>query len=271
MAKTLKPKLQEIKLDLIDEPSGIVRMDIDPEALRGLADNIQAVGLLQPIMVRPVKDRFEIIHGHRRYLAHKLLDRTRIACIVREIDDLSSALARASENSGRVDLSPIEEACVYSNLRDNYKLSIDQVGKHMGKSPGIVKRRLDLLKMPPQLQKAVHKQQITYGVAEELWRIGDIGMVDYYLGFAVDHGVTVAVARGWVKDFRDSKRRAEADVDGSGQIPNPTEPRPIYVACDLCQGPMELGSEEIIRACSDCFATIVKAVKRQGEHKEGGD
>lgn len=261
MGKALKAKLQDIKLDVIDEPAGVIRLEIEQEELKDLAKNIQAVGLLQPILVRPVNGRFEIIHGHRRYLAHKLLEKTRITCIVRKIDDLHSALARASENSGRVDLSPIEEAAVYANLCDNYGLTTDEVGKHMGKSPGIVKRRMDLLRMPPQLQKAIHQKQISYGVGEELWRIEDIGMVDYYLGFAVDHGVTVAVARGWVKDYRDSKRRAESDVGGGDRQRSPSEPRPIYVTCDLCQGPMELGSEEVIRACSDCVGMVRKALK----------
>lgn len=261
MAKTLKPKLQDIKLDLIDEPAGVLRMEIDSEALGDLAENIQAVGLLQPILVRPIKDRFEIIAGHRRYLAHKLLKLTCISCIVRKVDDLSSALARASENSGRIDLSPIEEACVYSNLCDNYKLTIDQVSEHMGKTAGIVRRRLLLLRMPPQLQKAIHQKQISYGVAEELWRIEDIGMVDYYLGFAIDHGVTVAVARGWVKDFRDSKRRAESDVDRGGQLTNPSEPRPVYVPCDICLGSMELGTEQVIRACPNCVKLMSEAMK----------
>lgn len=263
MARALKAKLQEIGLDLIDEPAGVNRMDIDPEEVQWLADNIEAVGLLQPIIVRPVDKRFEIIAGHRRYLAHRLLKKKGITCIVRQVDDLTCALARASENRGRVDLSPIEEAAVYSNLCDNYGLTVDAVGEHMGVTPGIVRRRLDLLKMPPQLQKAIHHRKISYGVAEELWRITDIGVVDYYLGFAIDHGVTVAVARGWVKDFRDSKRRQEADVGGGGGVASPYESRPVYVACDVCLGSMELGSEEVIRACPGCVKLIRDALKRE--------
>lgn len=264
MVKALKPKLQEIKLDLIDEPTGVIRLEIEPEALKDLADNIQAVGLLQPILVRPVNGRFEIIHGHRRYLAHKLLEKTRIACIVRKIDDLHSALARASENSGRVDLSPIEEAAVYANLCDNYGLTIDQVGEHMGKKPGIVRRRLDLLKMPPQLQKAIHLKQIGYSVAEELWSLGDNSAIDYYLAFAVDHGATQIVVRGWVKDWKDAKRHEESGTEERGGVTSPAEPRPVYVSCDLCRGPMEIGTETTFRTCPDCTKFISNAVTGGG-------
>lgn len=261
MAKASKPRMLEIRLDLIDEPSGVVRMDIDPEELQELADNISAVGLLQPIMVRPTRDRFEIVHGHRRFLAHRLLERKGILCIIREVDDVQCAVARASENLGRVNLSPIEEGAIYADLRDNHGLTTKEIGKRMSKSEGVVKRRLDLLKMPPQLQKAIHRKQISYSVAEELWSIGDMGGIDYYLSFAIDHGATQAVVRGWVKDWKDAHRRAESGTGGGGEVASPMDPRPVYVSCDLCMGPMEIGTETTIRACPKCSSLIQNAVK----------
>lgn len=260
MAKVLKAKLQEVKLDLIDEPAGIIRLEIDQEAVKTLAENIDRVGLQQPIVLRPVGERFEIVAGHRRYLAHKLLGRDKIAGVVRAMDDMGCALARASENIRRVDLSPIEEAAVYSDLRDRCGMTIDQIGEQMGKTTGVVKRRLDLLKMPGQLQKAVHKKEITYGVAEELWRISDIGQMEYYLSFAIEHGVTVAVARVWVKDWKDSVRRSRDDVEGGGYESSPLESRPVWVTCDICHGPMEIGTEEVFRCCAGCSNTIRSAV-----------
>ena len=260
MPKALKGRLQEVRLDLIDEPQGVIRLEIDQERIKNLAENIDRVGLQQPIVLRPTGERFEIVAGHRRYLAYRLLGRDQIPAIVRKMDDVACALARASENIRRVDLSPIEEAAVYADLRDNLGMTTNEIGKHMGQTQGIVKRRLYLLKMPPQLQKAVHLKQISYGVAEELWRIDDIGSVDYYLSFAIDHGVTVEVARGWVKDYRDKKRRAEADVGGRGGEPSGGESRPIYVPCDLCEGPMVLGTETIYRVCEKCAEIILRTV-----------
>jgi len=259
--KASKPKMREIGLDLIDEPGGVVRMDIDPEEIQDLADNIAAVGLLQPIMVRPHGDRFEVVEGHRRFLAHRVLERKAIVCIIREMDDVLCALARASENLCRVDISPIEEAAIYADLRDNHGLTVSQIGKRMSKSPGIVKRRLDLLKMPPQLQKAIHKKQINYSVAEELWSLGEIEPIDYYLGFAIDHGATQTVVRGWVKDWKDSKRRESSGAAGGGGVASPMQSRPYYVPCDLCNGPMELGTETILRTCPKCTTLMQDAVK----------
>lgn len=261
MAKASKATTRKIALDQIDEPKGIIRLEIDPGELEDLAESIREVGLLQPIIVRPDSDRFEIVFGHRRYLAHRLLEARKIDCIVRVLSDVECALARAAENLQRVGLSPIEEAAIYGDLRDNHGLSYDQIGKRMGKSPGVVRRRLDLLKMPPQLQKAVHKKEISFSVAEELWSLGDISDIDYYLAFAIENGAKREVVRGWVKDCKDAKRRA-ASAGGEGSPPpSPMEPSPVYMPCDVCRGPMELGTETTIRSCPNCSKLISEAIK----------
>ena len=261
MPKASGLSAKQIALDLIDEPKGIIRLEIDRGQIQSLAENIQSVGLLQPIIVRSDGQRFEIVFGHRRYLAHKVLKARTIACIVRSLSDMECAIMRGTENIQRVDLSPIEEAAIYSDLCDNHGLSYDDIGKRMSKSAGVVKRRLDLLKMPPQLQQAVHRKEISYGVAEELWAIGDIGGIDYYLAFAIEHGVTVAVARSWKKQWKDQKRRDAADIVKGERVVSPLEPRPVYISCDLCLGPLELGSETTFRICEKCNKVVLRSVK----------
>ncbi|MBA7716570.1 Nucleoid occlusion protein [subsurface metagenome] len=260
MAKVSKEQSKAISLSKIDlDPNGD-RLEMDEEELKSLALNIDEVGLINAIIVRPVGDRFEVVAGERRYLAYGILGRKEIRCVVKICSDSEVALLRASENLGRVNLSLIEEAKIYRRLEEKFGMSHDEIGKRFGKSPGVVKRRLDLLKMPDQLQRAVHKKEISYGVAEELWRISDVGEMDYYLSFAVEHGVTVAVARSWVKDWKDTLRRSSSDVVGGGPTSSPLESRPVWVTCDLCHGPMELGKEQVFRCCPGCSTTIQGAV-----------
>lgn len=262
MKKAWGLKVKEIDLEKIDEPKGTIRLEIDPGEVTSLAESIRAIGLLVPINVRPDAERFEIVDGHRRYLAFKELGRKRIRCLVGDYSDVDCAVARASANLGRVDLSVVEEAAIYSDLVSTHHLTIKEIGRLFGQSGGVVKRRLDLLKMPPQLQRAVHLKQISYSVAEELWSLGDINAIDYFLGFAIDHGATQTVVRGWVKDRRDEQRRAAAgNVEGGGDR-SPSEPRPVYVACDLCKGPMEVGSESTFRTCESCSKVILEAVAK---------
>lgn len=260
MAKVPKATERAIKLDLVDEPVKADRLEMDMDEVRSLAGNIKEVGLLQAILLRPVGDRYEIIFGHRRFLAHKILGESKIRAMVKDMSDCDAALLRASENLLDADLSCIEEAFIYANLQNKFGMSHDEIGKRFGKSPGVVKRRLDLLKMPEALQKAVHKKEISYGVAEELWRISDVGSMEYYLSFAIEHGVTVAVARVWVKDWKDTLRRSSADVEGGGQESSPLESRPVWVTCEVCEGPMKLGSESVVRMCPNCNVAVKEAM-----------
>lgn len=260
MPKASKMKVQEIKVDLIDEPSGVVRLEIDPEAVEDLAKNIDEVGLLQPINVRAVGERFEVVAGHRRLKAFLLLKRKRIPCIVGVFDDIGTALARASENIRRIDLSPIEEAAIYGDLHDTHGLGYDAIGKFMGKSGGVVRRRIDMLRMPPDLQKAIHRRQISISVAEELWSIGEEGGISYYLEFAVAHGVTQAVAREWARDWKKAKRGRENGTGEGGSPGSPMEVEPTYITCDFCHGPVELGKDTVLRGCPECVVKIKEAI-----------
>jgi len=250
-----------IDMGLIDEPEGVVRLEIDPEKIKELSESIRAMGQLQPILLRPRKDRYEIVFGHRRFMATQLLGNARISAIVKEIDDNVTALMRATENIAREDITLIEEAAIYQDLRDRGGLRIDQIAKKMGKTPGVIKRRLDLLRMPNCLQKAVHKKEINYGVAEALWGLGDEADIEYLLRFAIDHGVTVTVARQWVKDKLDERRRQHTDIGGGGHVErSPMETRPTYYACDLCTDPVKIEESKALRVCTVCISVIQKGL-----------
>ena len=258
MALTVATAPTKIEINLIDEPEGIIRMDIDPDGVIDLAASIKEIGLLQAILVRPRDGRYEVVFGHRRFLACQRLGMSRILATVRELDDIQVALMRATENIERIDISPIEEAAVYQHLHEQLGLSIDAIGQKMGKSPSIVRRRLDLLRMPANLQQAIHQGKIGYSVAEALWSLGDTSAIDYYLPFAIEHGATLEVVRGWVRDHKDELRRQEGGPVRGGGFANPMEACPVYVACDLCRGAMEIGHETVIRACPTCTNILSK-------------
>ena len=256
-----KGTYQDVALVNIDPPMKAARFEVDPEKIEELSRSILEVGQLQPILLRPANGRFEIIAGHRRFLACKSHNAKTIRAVILEQDDETCIIARATENLAREDLSPVEEAQIYSDLVNVHKMTIDQIGKRMGKSAGVVRRRLDLLKMPPQLQTAIHKKQISWVVGEELWSLGDVGAIDYYLAFCIDHGATKEVVRQWVHEWKAQKRQEGTASDGRGGVASPIESRPVYVSCDTCHGPMALGDELVLRCCKDCAALIQNALK----------
>jgi len=251
-----------ISIEKIDEPQGVIRLDIEDEAIKTLSDSINAIGLLQAILVRPVKDRFEIIYGHRRFMACRLLGMSKIRATVQELTDIQTAMMRATENVERVDITPIEEAAVYKDLVETHKLKLDKIAGMMGKSSGVIRRRLDLLRMPECLQIAIHKKQIPYSTAEVLWQLQDQGEIEYYLAFAVENGASRPTVQLWVKDALDKRRQKDSASGEGGGFGSPMEVPPQYVACDMCRSAMEIGKETVLRVCPDCTGTIRKAMEK---------
>lgn len=249
-------QVQSVLMTLIDRPAEPDRLSIDPEYIKELAASIADLGLLSPIILRPREGRFEIVAGDCRYQAYLSLGRTYIPAFVQELNAETVSISRATENLQRQDLTIIEEAKIYQRLHNDYDMSWDQIAKKTGKKPGNIKRRYDLLKMPECLIKAMHEKKISYVVAEEINRLKDLGRVEYYLGWAVDHGATRDVVRGWVNEELSLIRQKLSASEG-GEWGSPTiELSPVFVACDICKGPMEIKKVVYMRTCQECHKII---------------
>lgn len=254
--ETQTPIVHQIKVELIDRPAIPDRLSIDSEHIRDLASSISQIGLQQPILLRPNGLRYEIVYGDCRFQAVKTLGWDLIPAFIKELDDETISLERGIENLQRRDLTPIEEARIYKNLHDNHNLSWDDISKKTGKSVSVVKRRYDLLKMPEILIAAIHEKKVSTTVAEELCDLHDVGRIEYYLGYCIDHGATREVVRQWVKDEKMAERQPENAGGGGDWGSALPECKPVYVSCDLCSGPMELSEVVSLRICKTCHHTI---------------
>ena len=249
-------KVQNILLSLIDRPAIPDRLSIDPEYIKELAASIQEIGLISPIVLCPRDGRFEIVSGDCRYQAFLSLDRDVIPAFIQDLDAETVSISRATENLQRRDLSAIEEARIYKNLHTKHSMSWDDIARRTGRSVSLVKRRCDLLKMPELLITAIHERKVGYAVAEELMSLGDLGKIEYYLGFCIDHGATKEVVRDWVKEEKSTERQKELASAGDSWGSALPEIKPIYVSCDLCVGPMLISEAIALRICPGCHATI---------------
>ncbi len=264
MGKVKKKEIfRKIDLNKIDRPDDIVRLDINEGELKELADSIKERGLLQPIGVTPRGGRFMIVYGDRRYMAHEILMKTDIMCRIQDIDDSQVVIDRAMENVQRVNLTPFEEGHIYKGLLEKAKLSLAEISQRVGKSPGIVQRRMDILRMPESFQKALHSGYIGITVAEELWSCPDAAKREYFIELAVEHGITKDIARSWVDEFKKSKREeSTAGGEGRGHAPF-CEDVPIFRACDICRDPVEYKNIKELRICTGCNKSIIEALRKE--------
>jgi len=261
MKQSKIPDLGDIKLGDIDRPNKADRLTVDHSYILELAKSIKEVGLLQPILVNKNGKRYEIVAGERRYLACQELGHQTIKAHIKEYSPEDLRLARAIENLQRINLTIIEEAKVYKDLHDEFKMSWDAIGKRTGKTPGLVKRRYDLLFLPDCLVNAMHKGDISYSVAEQLMRIKNVSRIEYLLQYAVENGATRDVVRRWVDEEEADIREKATAGDDDGGFRNPIETKPIYFACDLCVKPTTLGEETVMRVCPACVELLKKSLE----------
>lgn len=183
------------------EPKEPVRARIDAEGVAELATSISEVGLLQPIMVEPRGDDFEVITGNRRLLACRVIKLDPVPCLV--IDEPGSVelvAKRMHENMFRRDMTVMEEAVVCAELYLQFP-DVDKVCAITHLSRRIVESRLLLMDGDEEIRDAVHAETITLGVAELLNKINDENTRRYLLSCAIRDGASVEKVRLWVKDY----------------------------------------------------------------------
>ncbi len=187
------------------------RDHFDESSLDALAASVKELGVLQPILVRPDGDGFELIAGERRWRAARRVGLRTIPAIVRTIDDQSSLEHAVVENLHREDLNPLEEAAAYQQLMQEFGLSQPEVATRVGKSRSAVANTLRLFQLSPAVQRYVLDQQITAGHARALLSLDEDGERLKLAERVIEEGLSV--------------RQVEAIVRGDTQVDlRPNEP-----------------------------------------------
>ncbi len=124
--------------------------------------------MLQPVLVRPVDEGYELIAGERRWRAARRVGLQTIPALVRETDDATALEQALVENLHRDDLNPLEEAAAYQQLIEDFGLTHDEVATQVGKSRASVTNTLRLLQLPPAIQRLVQEGRLTMGHARAL-------------------------------------------------------------------------------------------------------
>ena len=138
------------------------------EALKELSASIKEHGVIQPIIVRKLGDKYEIIAGERRYKASVLAGMTKIPAIIRNMDDKEASKVALLENLQRKDLTPIEEARTYQKILEIDDMTQEELGRTMGKSQAAIANKMRLLSLPDEVQDALLHDKISERHARSL-------------------------------------------------------------------------------------------------------
>ncbi|HXN40927.1 MAG TPA: ParB/RepB/Spo0J family partition protein [Myxococcaceae bacterium] len=160
--ETTVPESQRIPVDRIDPFPYQFRRAFDGDKLRELSESMRQIGLKQSILVRPMRDRFEVVSGERRLRAAKLLGWTSISAVVQDLSNLEAALGGLVENVQREDLTPIERARAFKQLNDPpFNLSQREIARRVALDQSVIVRTVELLKQPEQIQELLSRATLS--------------------------------------------------------------------------------------------------------------
>lgn len=192
--------LRTIGLDQVEPNPRQPRDAFDQQELAELAQSLQTVGLLQPIVVREVDgDRYQIIAGERRFRAAQLAGFRDIRAVIRHTADDQVLTEALVENIHRVDLNALEEAAAYHQLLDDFGFTHEQLAARIGKSRSAITNTLRLLSLSPDLQRQVILGALSAGHARALLAIDDPALQREAAQRIVGEGLSVRAAERLIK------------------------------------------------------------------------
>ena len=197
-----------LKLTEIEPNREQPRKDFDEKALSELADSIREHGVLQPLLVRPLKDgRYQLIAGERRWRASRMAGLTEVPVIVRDLDDQAAMELALIENLQRTDLNIMEEAAGYRELMERYGMTQEVVAKRVGKSRPAVANALRMLALPEATARLVREGKLTAGHARALLGLPDSAEIDPLAERVLAEGLSVRETERLVADRKVSPEK----------------------------------------------------------------
>ncbi|HJX97722.1 MAG TPA: ParB/RepB/Spo0J family partition protein [Chthoniobacterales bacterium] len=161
-------KIKQVQLSTIAPSPLQPRKNFAPDALQELIDSIRQHGIIQPLIVRQVNGRYELIAGERRWRAAQEIGLGEVPVIIRTATDLEVLELSLIENLQRTDLNPIEEAQGYARLADEFNMKQEEIAQKVGRSRAAVANAMRLLDLHPQIQTWVAQDLVSVGHAKVL-------------------------------------------------------------------------------------------------------
>ena len=207
-----KKDIVQIKLSKIRPNKNQPRKEFDEDRIKALSDSIKNVGVLQPIVLKPIEDNnYMIIAGERRYRASILAGKEEIPAIIKDIPIKDIMEIALIENLQREDLNSIEEALAYKNLIEDYKVTQEELSEAVGKSRPYITNTLRLLNLQNKIIKMIENGDITAGHGKALLRIEDKEKQLEVAMRIVEEGLSVRTVENIAKKIIENKEKRKIE------------------------------------------------------------
>jgi ParB family chromosome partitioning protein len=262
-------ELAQLPVEAIHPNPRQPRRRLEPEAVSGLAESVGAVGVVQPVIVRPrAAGGFELIAGERRWRAAREAGIATVPALVREADDRDSLLLALVENVAREDLSAAEEARACSVLMDEFELSLGEVAERVGRSKPAVSNKLRLLELPDDVLAMLERGELSEGHARAVLAVPDQQGRRELARRIVQKGLSVRAAEQaarWAGARQKPRRRAPVDPALSARARTAAE-RLLGFPARVASGRLEIAFAD-----EHELAELTEALERAGTLAAAGD
>ena len=208
----MNKEVVELYLDDIIPNRFQPREVFNEEALKELSASIKEHGVIQPIIVRKLGDKYEIIAGERRYKATALAGLTKIPAIIRNLDDKEASKVALLENLQRKDLTAIEEARTYQKILELDTMTQEELGRSMGKSQAAIANKMRLLSLPDEIQEALLHDQISERHARSLLNLDNSNDQIKMLNKIIDDRLTVRELDSEINKLKGIEPKEEKEI-----------------------------------------------------------
>jgi ParB family chromosome partitioning protein len=203
--------VQSVPLSRVITNPAQPRRTFDPQAIEELAQSIRIDGVIQPIVVRPQKDRFLLVVGERRFRAARLAGLSEIPAVVKDVSDDRLLELALVENIQREDLNPIEVATALRTMATELDLSHEELAERTGKDRSTVTNTLRLLRLPRDIQQLVAEKRLSMGHARAILALDDREQQRALAEKAAAQGLSVRQVERTVKELNDPSQSKGED------------------------------------------------------------
>jgi len=213
----------QIPLDQIERNPYQTRSSFNEAALAELAQSIAAIGVVQPIVVRPLSpNHYQLIAGERRWLASRQAGKSTVPAVVLQATDEQTMEMTIVENLQRADLNPMEQARAYDRLGREFQLTQEQMAQRTGKDRASVANFLRLLKLPQQVQQRVEAGELSFGHARTLLALESEQQMLSAAQKIAALSMSVRATETYVKNLLDPERKlGKADISAQQEEIDP--------------------------------------------------
>jgi ParB/RepB/Spo0J family partition protein len=259
------PETRDIPLTEIDEPQLPARVAMDDRKLADLMESMKSVGQVHAIAVTVKDTRYEIIAGHRRFVAASQLGWATIRAEVFQPSEIAEAAAMLAENVTREDLSAAEEALLFQEHRERYSLDEAGLVARFKKSPDYIGDRLRLLRGDKTVFDALLAGRINFSVARELNKCDEEGHRRYLLDIAVRTGYSAAVMADHVRQWRQNQPMYSTLPPPPVEGEPPPPPQEFRQECAFCGGWRDPWNMESVMVHKDELDALRKQMQQAAQ------